>query len=280
MQHDVIVVGAGPGGATAAMLLAQKGYDVLLVDRASFPRDKVCGDAIPGRALDLLASLGMREKLVAADFYPLTMLRLVSPRGYVMDAPMRGGDDAFPSAVVPRMVFDVLLQAHTVEAGATFVQGQVQAPLLEEGRVTGVRARVGGEVQELRSRVVIGADGATSTIARALRPADKEGRHRAVAVRAYATGMELLPHHAEFYLYEEILPGYAWIFPLGEGEANIGVGMRLDTFRAGGHNLEAILERFLEMPDIKKRLRNGRAAGESRLLAADAGLGERVPAGV
>lgn len=251
------MVGAGPGGATAAMLLAQRGHDVLLLDRATFPRDKVCGDAIPGRALDLLAKLGMREKIAAANFYPVTMLRLVSPRGYVMDAPMRGADSTFPSAVVPRKAFDVLLQEHAVEAGAEFVQAQVQAPLLEDGRVAGVRVRVGNEVKELRSRLLIGADGSTSTIARALRPADKHGHHRAVAVRAYATGMELLPHYAEFYLYEEILPGYAWIFPLGEGEANIGVGMRLDTFRAGKHNLQEILERFLEMPEIKKRLRHG-----------------------
>ena len=257
MQREVIVVGAGPGGATAAILLAQKGYDVLLLDRSTFPRDKVCGDAVPGRALDLLAALGMGEKIRAAGFYPLTMLRLVSPRGYVMDAPMRGADSAFPSVVVPRLAFDAILQQHAVATGAEFLQAQVQAPLLEDGRVAGVRARVGNEVRELRSPLVICADGSTSTIARALRPADKQGRHRAVAIRAYCTELELLPHHAEFYLYEEILPGYAWIFPLGAGEANIGVGMRLDTFREGKHNLQEILERFLQMPAIRERLGAG-----------------------
>jgi menaquinone-9 beta-reductase len=271
MQREVIVVGAGPGGATAAILLAQKGYDVLLLDRSTFPRDKVCGDAVPGRALDLLAALEMGEKIRAAGFYPLTMLRLVSPRGYVMDAPMRGADSAFPSVVVPRPAFDAILQEHAVAAGAEFLQAQVQAPLLEDGRIAGVRARVGNEVRELHSRLVIGADGSTSTIARALRPADQLGRHRGVAIRAYCQELELLPHHAEFYLYEEILPGYAWIFPLGAGQANIGVGMRLDTFREGKHNLQEILERFLQMPAIRERL--GSAAQLENIASWQLNLG-------
>lgn len=257
MKREVIVVGAGPGGATAAILLAQKGHDVLLLDRTTFPRDKVCGDAIPGRALDLLGSLGMAEKIEAACFYYIDKLRLVSPQGHVMDATMDARESISPSAVVRRSEFDVLLQQHAVDAGAEFVQAQVKGPLLENGRVVGVRARVGAETKELRSRLVIGADGATSVIARALRPDENREHHRAVAVRAYSTGLDLLPHQVEFYLYDEILPGYAWIFPLGEGQANIGIGMRLDTFRQGSHNLREMLDRFMEMPDIQKRLHNG-----------------------
>ncbi len=257
MAHDVIVVGAGPGGATAAMALAQKGYDVLLLDRQAFPRDKICGDAIPASALDLLYGLGMEEKIRAADFYYIDKMRLVSPKGYSMDANMEEEDHLTHSAIVPRETFDVLLQEHAVASGATFLRAHVKEPIVEDGKVTGVQARVNGAVKEFRSRIVIGADGVTSAIARQIRSDEHDDHHRAVALRAYIEDIEELPHQVEFYLYNEILPGYAWIFPLGEGQANIGLGMRLDTFREKDYNLKKMLHDFMEMPDIKKRLRNG-----------------------
>ncbi|MFN2136420.1 MAG: NAD(P)/FAD-dependent oxidoreductase, partial [Candidatus Promineifilaceae bacterium] len=88
--RDVIVVGAGPAGATTATILAQKGYDVLLLDRRSFPRDKTCGDGIPAGVFRRLYRLGMRDKFEAAlargEMYPITGMRLVSPKGHVIEA--------------------------------------------------------------------------------------------------------------------------------------------------------------------------------------------------
>lgn len=257
MEHEVIVVGAGPGGSTAAMALAQKGYDVLMLDRQNFPRDKICGDAIPASALDILYALGMEEKIKAANFYYIDKLRLVSPKGYSMDAPLQEEDHLAHSAIVPRETFDVLLQQHAVDSGVQFLQAQVKEPIIEDGKVTGVSARVNGAVKTFRSKMVIGADGVTSVIARHIRPDEHVDHHRAVALRAYIEDIEELPHQVEFYLYNEILPGYAWIFPLGEGQANIGLGMRLDTFREKNYNLKKMLQDFMEMPDIKKRIRNG-----------------------
>lgn len=257
MEHEVIVVGAGPGGSTAAMSLARKGYDVLLLDRQSFPRDKICGDAIPASALDILYALGMEEKIRAADFYYIDKMRLVSPKGYSMDAPFGEEEHLSPSAIVPREKFDVLLQQHAIESGAQFLEAQVKEPIVEDGKVTGVTARVNGAVKTFHSKMVIGADGVTSAIARHIRSDEHVDHHRAVALRAYIEDIEVLPHQVEFYLYNEILPGYAWIFPLGEGQANIGLGMRLDTFREKSYNLKGMLQDFMEMPDIKKRLKNG-----------------------
>ena len=258
MEREVIVVGAGPAGATTAMSLARKGHDVLLLDRKSFPRDKVCGDAVPASALEKLYTLGMQEKIEAAGFYYIDRIRLVSPTGYTMDADLQDSNRwNVKSAIVPRMAFDVLLQEHAVDCGAEFCQGQVKEAIVENGQVVGVRARLNGKTQELRSRVVIGADGVTSTVARAVRPDKHVDGHRAVALRAYIEDLELLPHHVEFYLYDEVLPGYAWIFPLGDNKANIGLGMRLDRFREGDYNLNKMLDDLLEMPDIKKRVMNG-----------------------
>ncbi len=257
MEREVIVVGAGPGGSTAAMALAQKGHDVLLLDRQEFPRDKICGDAVPASALDLLYSLGMEEKIKEAGFYHVDKIRIVSPKGYAMDADLVEQHHKARSAIVPRLEFDAVLQEHAVDSGAEFKKAQVKEPIVEDGKVVGVRARVNGSMEEIRSKVVVAADGVTSVIARAIRPDEHADHHRAVALRAYIEDIEELPHQVEFYLYDDILPGYAWIFPIGEGRANIGLGMRLDKFREDGHNLKKLLQLFMDMPDIKKRLKNG-----------------------
>jgi flavin-dependent dehydrogenase len=138
--------------------------------------------------------------------------------------------------------------------------------MLENGRVVGVKARLGGELEELRAKVVIDAAGVTSPILRAIRPEKNQhvDLHRAVALRAYIEDIEIYPGEVEFFLYNDILPGYAWIFPTGTEQANIGLGMRLDLFRNLKKNLKKMLDEFLQMPDIKKRLKRG---GEIRDVA-------------
>lgn len=257
MEREVIVVGAGPTGATAAISLAQRGRDVLLLDRQEFPRDKACGDGIPAAVFEKLYELGMKEKIEKAGFYPVHRLSIVSPKGARLEADLEKGPQGAASCVVPRAVFDRLIQQHAVESGVEFVKAQVKEPLLEEGRVVGVRARLNGAAQDIRSRIVIAADGVTSVIVRALRQKKHEDKHRAVALRAYIEDIEERAHEVEFYLYHDILPGYAWIFPLGENKANIGLGMRLDRFRRKKESLEEMLRAFLAMPAIKERLKQG-----------------------
>ena len=262
-ERDVIVVGAGPAGATTATALAQKGYDVLLVDRHQFPRDKTCGDAVPAGAIELLWRLGMREKIEKAvergELYPLEGMLLVSPRGHELHAKFNHGKQGSDSYVAPRIYFDALIQEHAVASGAEFWQAQVKAPIVEDGKVVGIRAQVNGSTKDLRARLVVGADGVTSVITRNIRPKTKQhlDGHRAVALRAYIEDIEELPKEVEFYMYKDILPGYAWIFPIGKNKANIGLGMRLDHFRKKKYNLEKMLQDFLAMPAIKKRLLRG-----------------------
>jgi geranylgeranyl reductase family protein len=257
MEREVIVVGAGPSGATAAMALAQKGRDVLLIDRKSFPRDKPCGDGVPAGAIEILYRHGMRERILDAGFYEVTSLRLVSPKGYYFDADFTHNPSGAASYVVPRTEFDATIQEHAVASGAEFCQAQVSEPIIEDGTVKGVRARVNGAIREIRARVVIGADGVTSAITRTLRQVKHVDLHRAVALRVYVEDIQEMPRRVEFFLYRDILPGYAWIFPIGEGRVNLGLGMRLDVFRTRKQDLDRMLDAFLELPPIKRRLKNG-----------------------
>lgn len=262
-EHEVIVVGAGPGGAIAATALAQQGRDVLLIDRRDFPRDKTCGDAISLGCIQIMNQLGMGDKVRGAvergEFYRLDGMRLVGPSGHVLKADFKRGPNGEESFVAPRIYYDAVIQQHAVDSGAHFLQAEVKEPIIENGYVVGVTAQAGGETKAYRSRIVVGADGVTSAIMRALRPEKEqhEDKHRAVALRAYIKGLDLYPHQVEFFLYDDILPGYAWIFPISENEANIGLGMRLDRFRNLKKNLKKMLPEFLDMPAIKARASNG-----------------------
>lgn len=261
-ERDVIVVGAGPAGAMTATILAQQGYDVLLLDRNDFPRDKACGDGIPAGAFRRLYRMGMTEKFnearVRGEMYPIRGMRLMSPKGHIIEAQFSEEDELL-SYVMPRVYFDTIIQQHAVDSGAEFRAAAVKEPLLEDCRVVGVNAQLNGSVKPIRSKMVVGADGVTSVVARSIRPKNKQHKdeHRAIAVRAYIHDLEVYPEQVEFFLYNEVLPGYAWIFPTAENEANIGLGMRLDIFRKEHGDLNVLLRKFIDLPELKKRLKRG-----------------------
>jgi geranylgeranyl reductase family protein len=253
MIHDAVVVGAGPAGATAAAVLARGGRSVLFLDREKFPRDKACGDGIPPGTVGILNDLGLREELRAAAFYSIRSLQLVSARGRewrLNFEPRRDDADFF---IAPRIHFDDLLRRHAIASGAVFQRARVRASLVEDGRVVGVRAEVGGEKRDIRARVVIGADGATSAVARSLaRPRPPE-KHRAVAIRAYLENFETLPRTVEFHFGARYAPGYAWVFPLGESSANVGVIVRTDRFKRRGVTIDDLLREFVEDNALRRR---------------------------
>ena len=259
-KREVIVVGAGPAGAITATMLAKMNHDVLLLDKSTFPREKICGDAVSAQVFELLDNIGLgekiRETLAAGLFYPLSSMRLISPRGYQQTYTLSNSKHNFSAAVAPRIHFDTLIQKQAIQAGAEFRQAKVESPLIENNRVTGINIIDDrGLKKVVKSAVVIGADGVVSNLARILRRGRRHSKkHRALALRAYAANFEIYSHEVEFYIYEEILPGYAWIFPLGENKANIGLGMRLDHYHRQPRNLKKMLHHFLELPLIKKRL--------------------------
>ena len=132
-MNEVIVVGAGPAGSIAAIILAQRGRDVLLLDRQQFPRDKPCGDGIPAGCVHLMNKLGMGREIGQAiergEFYPLTQFRLVSPCGYEFQVPFGHTPETTQSFIVQRLHFDTLLQRYAIAQGVQFCQADVKKPL-------------------------------------------------------------------------------------------------------------------------------------------------------
>ncbi|GAC1534835.1 MAG: NAD(P)/FAD-dependent oxidoreductase [Candidatus Velthaea sp.] len=214
-DFELIVAGAGPAGAAAALELARAGRRVALVDRAVFPRDKPCGDLLGTWAMTTLRRLGI-DLAQFASYPPLHGAMLHGPSGRRIGADV---DARFDARVIPRTVFDAALVRAACDAGATFVRANVMRALSEHGRIVGIVTPAG----DLRAPLTIGAEGWSSAIARAIVPQPRKPRDAGIAARAYLEHAGALDGRMQFY----ILPpgdGYAWLFPLPGGGANAGLG--------------------------------------------------------
>ncbi|WP_370324443.1 NAD(P)/FAD-dependent oxidoreductase [Euzebya sp.] len=228
-RADLVVVGAGPAGATAAITARRlrPGWRVVMIDRAAFPRDKACGDAIAWHAFAELARIGVTG--VEGDAPPVDTLELTTPTGE-----RARGTGRRANRVIPRTTFDARLVDHAVAAGVELVHHRVRDLTVDVDRVV-----VDGR---FAAPHLIAADGATSVVRRRLGVPPAADRHRAVAARAYAPA-EPGQSHQRIDVAGTGWPAYAWSFPLGDGRANVGFGMRVDAAR---DRLDGRVRRTLE----------------------------------
>jgi menaquinone-9 beta-reductase len=233
---DVIVVGAGPSGSAVAYYLASTGLDVLVLEKSSFPREKVCGDGLTPRAVKALTSMGVPTP-ASEGWLRNKGLRIIGGGGRIeLDWPDLSSYPGY-GLVRTRADFDQILARHAQKAGARLLEGvNVTGPLLDDrtGRITGVTARDG---RQFRGRLVVAADGNSSRLSVAMGLHKRDDRPLGVAVRTYYTS----PRHDDDYLEawldlwdgSSLLPGYGWIFGMGDGTSNVGLGL-LNTSKGFG----------------------------------------------
>ncbi len=248
IHADAVVIGAGPAGSATATFLAEAGHDVVLLEKSSFPRDKVCGDALTPRAVKALASLGMTEE---AEGTPPGWDRQEGLRMYggkvVLELPWPELED-YPSHSVTatRAIFDHALARNAAKAGAHLMERtEAVGPVYlssSHGRVAGVRYRRtepdGGRREGVvRAPVVLACDGGSSRFAVALGLGRDESRPMGVAIRAYydspRSEMDMMEGFLEMRAPSDpatgergaLLPGYGWVFPLDDGKVNVGWGL-------------------------------------------------------
>jgi len=252
---DVIIVGAGPAGSTTAYYLAQAGLNVLLLEKARFPREKVCGDGLTPRAVKTLVAMGVD---VGPDSGWLRNkgLRVIGA-GMRLELPWPDLN-SYPGygLVRPRAALDETLARRAQAAGARLMEGvTVTGPVLDsDGKIVGVRTEDHDSERSLGSRVVVAADGNSSRLAVAMGLHKRDDRPLGVAVRTYYRS----PRHDDDYLESwldlwdgsRLLPGYGWIFGMGDGTSNVGLGLLNTSAAFGNTDYRALLRRWLKsMPE-------------------------------
>ncbi|HIT75553.1 MAG TPA: geranylgeranyl reductase family protein [Candidatus Avipropionibacterium avicola] len=253
-ETDVVVVGAGPAGSTAATYLTRHGLSVALLEKSTFPREKVCGDGLTPRATRQLIRLGI-DTTEEAGWLRNWGLRIYGGRTEPFELPWPDLADFPPYGLVrPRADFDDLLAKHAVAHGATLHENTtVVDAILDDrtDRIIGVRAKDG---REFRAPLVIAADGNSSRLSLAMDLHKRDDRPMGVAVRTYFRS----PRHDDDYLeswlelwdgkpnQSNLLPGYGWIFGMGDGTCNVGLGI-LNTSKAFGQtDYKDLLRRWLD----------------------------------
>jgi len=274
---DVAVVGAGPAGAATALYAARHGLGVALIDKRTFPRDKICGDAVARKSLSHLRELGILHRVEGATHEPIGRAVLSAPNGNTVAIDLSSRDEPEPHMVCRREIFDNAI-VEAARSHCTVIEGNAVTDLLHaHGRVAGVTLQDGVEV---RARVVVGADGFDSVVARRLGFYKHDSSRWFVATRGYYRGLDVAPGTVEVHYFDETLPGFLWFFPTGDGITNVGLGLvHLDLKRRHA-KLRDVHESVLASPRLRDRFQHTERIGDvhgwnlptpdtSRTLAGD-----------
>jgi geranylgeranyl reductase family protein len=240
-RFDVLVVGAGPAGSVAALVLARGGARVAVVDKARFPRDKACGDLVGPRGVQVLSDLAIEVPRAAS----VDDMVVVGPTGRRVRLPCYPGT-TYPGYALacPRTSLDATLHAAAVAAGAEAFVGRAAEPIFDDTSLGGFLLSSG---ERLRADVVIGADGASSRVAEVAGLVDSARVLWGFALRAYLDDPVTVPH---IVLWEPApwhgFPGYGWLFPGIDGRANLGLGLGVLSDRRAGARATRDFDAFVE----------------------------------
>ncbi len=253
IESDVIVVGAGPAGSATATHLARRGLHVSLLEKSQFPREKVCGDGLTPRATRQLIRLGIDTSVSAGWLHNKGLRIYGGDRPFQLDWPDLA--DFPPYGLVrPRADFDDLLVRNAVASGAKLYElANVTAPIIDPrtDRITGVQTKDG---RRFTAPMVVAADGNSTRLSTAMGLTVREDRPMGVAVRTYYTS----PRHDDDYLESwlelwdgepgrsALLPGYGWIFGMGDGTCNVGLGILNTSSAFGKTDYRDLLKRWLD----------------------------------
>lgn len=259
IEYDVVIVGAGPAGSCTALELAKHDFRVALLDKSTFPRDKICGDFVAGKGIRSLKEISPAayERVLAFSEKAANK----STHLYVGNLEPLLFHWTLPSFTIKREHFDhLLLEEALATQKLDFFQGDGLKAITRSDEFYHLTTQKG---KRYRTRLVIGADGAHSVVARQLAGFQVDREHYGGSVRAYFTGVQNIQAAInEVYVHKTVVPGYFWLFPLSDTTANVGIGMHSRHITANKVDLKALFHRFIEEnPVLKSKLGNATLQG-------------------
>lgn len=249
----VVIVGAGPAGASAAYVTASSGLRTVIAERRCHPRVKVCGEACTPRAVRILTRMGVIPAL-ASGALEVRQVHLVSPGGIELHADLPQHVFGGRALVVPRALLDDVLVRRAVQAGAEIRQNtRVKGLHGDNGRL---EVLCEPDVR-INADIVIGCDGAPSMVRRWVGAKQFGTSEMAFGMRAVYENVRL-PHPATLVLVwdRSVLPAYGWVFPLPSGRANVGIGVRANRLRPANGGLLGLFRRFIETARVREMLKD------------------------
>ncbi|MCW3110167.1 MAG: geranylgeranyl reductase [Segetibacter sp.] len=260
-NFDVLIVGAGPSGTATAIKLADSGLKVALLDKATFPRDKTCGDAL---SVDVINQLAMLSEKLAAAFdglenkVPSYGVKIFSPDHNHIDVPFIHKNEKSCGFISPRLNFDNLLFQHVKQYPNIQIFENCTVKQVE---VIDNRVQLQSNLGTFTGEIIVGADGAHSIVSKFLGDIKVEKKHYSAGLRVYYEGVTSFhdENFIELHFFKDILPGYLWIFPLADNKANVGIGMLSSTVSQKKLNLKEVLQNLLKThPHLNERFKNAK----------------------
>lgn len=279
-RSEILIAGAGPAGLSTALFLAKKGIRSTLIEKEVFPRDKICGDGLSGWVLTMLRRIdpelpGKLQK--HPNQLPSRGVRFFAPNMKSVALPYSNPHDPGdpPGHVIRRMDFDRLLMEEAQNNPLIEVIQGVTLANFENSEEDVTLTDITGK-KRYTARMCVLATGAGSKLTRSLLPEKKDFRHQATGIRQYYTGVKGFSegNFVDFYFLKEFLPGYLWVFPLPDGRANVGAGIRTDILKSRKLTLKMVMEQALiHNPHLAERFKH--AVPVSGVAASELPLGSR-----
>lgn len=259
---DVLIVGAGPAGASLGIHLRKLGISVTLIDAEKFPRDKICGDFVGPVALKELEQLGIANQFENANVINRSAVFLEGKQLIEQEFPSVPGVPAF-GKVIPRLELDEKIINAAKKSGVqTLEQCRLQNYTVYPTHVE-AECNFNSSTHNIIAKLIVGADGSKSTVAKILNGKNHPSESKIIAVRAYFNNISGPPNRADLYFKEESFPGYYWLFPTGQNTANVGVGMVMETIPKSKNKLKEMLEDLIISDNaLHKRMQKAEITGK------------------
>jgi menaquinone-9 beta-reductase len=287
---DIVIIGAGPAGCSTSLFLSKHKIPHTIIDKAIFPRDKVCGDALSGKVVYVMKQLN--NSMIydynnnPKQFLPSWGVKFVAPNGKSIDIPFKSDiskETHAPGFISKRMDFDASLFNQLDKEYATVIEGAEAKDIIKHPDGITLSYTKGETTSTLSGiKLIVGAEGDRSMVAKKLSTIKKENDHYCAGIRAYYTGVTELheQNFIELHFLEELLPGYFWIFPLPNGQANVGAGMLSSSVSAKNVNLKKdMLRAIANNPKIKHRFANAELVSPIQGWGLPLGSKKRVISG-